>query len=198
MGVTIGERSGSDDEMLRRALDHFSNNLRTAIPGIITAFDVATQTVTVQPALREKIRNADFSETWETLPILLDVPIVLPRAGAYMLTLPIQVGDECLVIFSDMCIDAWFSSGGVQNQIEKRRHSLSDAFAILGAWSQPNKIANYSTDSIQMRNETGTAIVEIKDNDVNITATTININGINFNTHTHIAPAGGGETSGPE
>ena len=155
-----------------------ANNLRVAMPGIIQSFDATTQTATVQLALREKIRDLNGNIKQVEFPLLLDVPIVLPRAGAFILTMPVQKGDECLVIFADMCIDAWFIYSGVQNQLEKRRHDLSDAFAVLGCWSQPNKINNYSMSSAQLRNESGTSYVEIKDDEINIVSPTVKVNGV--------------------
>ena len=109
--------------------------------------------------------------------MLLDVPIVIPHAGGYSITFPINKGDECLVVFSDMCINSWWALGGIQNQEEKRRHDLSDGFAILGVYSQPNKIENYSLDSMQIRNKTGSSYIEFKDNEINIVSPSVKING---------------------
>jgi hypothetical protein len=198
MANTIGERVGSMDEFYRRMLENFSNSLRVTIPGIIQDFDAATQTATVQPAIREKIINpVDLTLSWVELPLLLDVPIVLPRAGGFVLTMPIQPGDECLVVFADMCIDAWFSSGDVQNQMERRRHDLSDAFAIVGAWSQPRRLNGYSTTAAQLRTDDGSAYISLSPGEIDLVADTVKINGITFGTHTHVAPSGGGTTSGP-
>lgn len=188
----INEILNSDNELFMSFGDTTKNTLRVACPGIIQSFDSETQTVTVQLALREELTKQDFTKEWVNMPLLLDVPIVIPRAGQYCITMPVHIGDECLVIFGDMCIDAWFTYGGVQNQLEKRRHDLSDAFAILGAWSQPRRIKNYSTNSCQVRNEEGTSYLEIRDSTINFKANTINIegeviiNGINFNKHKHI------------
>ena len=182
MARSIQERFGGQDELFRQLSDSISNNIRVAIPGIIQSFDATTQTVTVQCAIREKIRNIDLTESWVSLPILLDCPIVLPRAGNFVLTMPITAGDECIVLFSDVCIDAWFTHGGVQNQIEKRRHDLSDGICLLGAWSQPNKLVNYSTTSAQLRNEAGTAYIELKDNEINLVAGSVKKNGVEVKT----------------
>ena len=187
MSRTIGERSNSAEEFYRRMLENWSSNLRVAVPGIIQEFNPATQTATVQVAIREKIRNNDLSEQWLNIPLLLDVPVVLPRAGVFILTMPIKKGDECLILFADMCIDAWFSNGGIQNQIEKRRHDLSDAFAIIGVWSQPRKVLNYASDSVQLRTEEtdplqGAGYIELKYNKttkkstINLVADYINTN----------------------
>jgi hypothetical protein len=170
--------------------------MRVAIPGIIQSFDATTQTVTVQPTIREKMLMPDFTEEWVDLPLLVDVPIVIPRAGNFLLTLPVTAGDECLVIFGDMCIDAWYSNGGIQNQIEKRRHDLSDGFAVLGCWSQPNTVPNYSTTTAQLRTEDGTAYIEVKAGQINLVAASVKINNKEFVTHTHTSAAVGNPTSG--
>lgn len=182
---------------------------RVCVPGIIQSFDAAAQTVTVQPALREKM-CIDGDESWVDIPLLVDVPIVVPRAGGYALTLPIQQGDECLVVFGDMCIDGWWQSGGVQNQVECRRHDLSDGFAIIGVWSQPKVLPAYSTGSAQLRNESGSAYVELAGDTINIKAGSVNIqagsvdikanttiDGKNFLAHKHSGVmTGGGNTGG--
>jgi hypothetical protein len=175
----VNELIGSDYETYKALGDNIKSLIRVAVPGIIQSFDSITQTCTIQPCIREKVTNSDYSTVWTNLPLLQDVPIVIPRAGNFALTLPVKQGDECLVIFSDMCIDAWWSLGGIQNQIEKRRHDLSDAFAILGTYSQPNRIANYSTDSAQLRNLNGTQYIDLKDNEINIVGN-LKINGESY------------------
>lgn len=177
MSRNIPELTNSKNEMYRSMGDKWENVLRVACPGIINSFDTKTQTCTVQLALREEVIKQNYSTEWTNIPMLLDVPIVIPRAGGYCLTMPINPGDECLVIFADMCIDSWFSLGGIQNQIDKRRHDLSDSFAVLGTWSQPNVIPNYSMDSVQLRNDKGNSYIGLKDNEINIVSDTVKING---------------------
>lgn len=166
--VTASERIQSEDEFYRLMLDNFGFNLRVAMPGIITAFDATEQTVTVQPAIRERITTQDGMQQWVPLPLLLDVPVCLPRGGGFVMTVPIQAGDECMVIFMDMCYDAWWSNGGIQNQIERRRHDLSDAICIPGIWSQPKRISNYSTSSMQLRTADGSQMIDISSSGINL------------------------------
>ena len=201
--LSLPERLATEEEKLRNFGDQHAADMRVAAPGIIQAFDIEKQTVTVQLALRERI-NINGNLTWETIPLLVDVPIFMPRAGGYLLTLPIKKGDECLVIFGDCCIDAWYQSGGVQNQLDKRRHDLSDGFAILGIWSQPRKVQGYSPDAMQMKNEEGTACIEIKGTEINIRASKINIfaagntviENRNFVGHNHVRVKTGNDISG--
>ncbi|MDF2791604.1 MAG: putative phage related protein, partial [Neobacillus sp.] len=82
----ISELLGSEDEMYRAMFDNQKNVLKVAVPGIIQSFDPQTQTVTVKPALRENLTKEDFSKEWQDVPLLLDVPIVIPRSGGYSLT----------------------------------------------------------------------------------------------------------------
>lgn len=197
---SVGERTGSEYEMHYRMGEKWATDLRVSMPGIIQSFDPIEQTVTVQPAIKERIIDNDGTIQIVNLPLLLDVPLVFPRAGGFVLTMPVQQGDECLVVFADMCIDAWWSQGGVQVQAEKRRHDLSDAFAILGTWSQSRRISDYSTISAQLRSENGSSLIDINPDEINITSSVVKINGIDFSNHVHMAPAGlpAGLTSGPE
>lgn len=128
------------------------------------------------------------------IPLLVDVPVVMPRAGGYSLVFVPKVGDECLVVFADMCIDAWWQSGGVQPQADKRRHDLSDGFAIMGCWSQVNKPA-IPDSGCRLQNDEGTAGVSIDGSTVNIFGSVL-INGSSYYAHRHSGVETGGGTTG--
>lgn len=81
-----------------------------------------------------------------------------------MLTLPVAIGDEVLIVFSSRCIDAWWQSGGIQLPMEIRMHDLSDGFAIPGPKSLPNVYPTISTTGAQLRNKAGTTYLEISGN----------------------------------
>jgi hypothetical protein len=169
--ITLSERLKISPEIWERALSEFGNSLRVAIPGVIQSFNAETQTAVIQPAIIEVVNNAQDQIGSQPLPLLSDVPVVLPRAGGFTLTMPIKAGDECLVVFADMDIGAWFQSGGTANQqINRRRHDLSDAFAIIGCWSQPRVVQNYSTSTTQLRSDDGNTVVEVGSGEVTIKA----------------------------
>ena len=172
MDWTIQELLGDEQEQERLAIEKYTNNLRVAIPGIIQQFNRDNQTATIQPVIKEQINGE-----WLFLPLLLDVPVQFPRAGGYCVTFPVRKGDECLVIFNDMCIDSWWQSGEVQTQLEKRRHDLSDAVAILGITSVPKAVKDFSSDSMQIRNDYGETVINIKDGNIDINCQKINIFG---------------------
>lgn len=167
--LSLPERflGAGQSEAARKALENAAFDLRVSLPGIVQSFDAVKQTVKVQPCIRERL-VLDDKVQWTPLPILVDVPVVFPRAGNFVLTMPVTAGDEALIIFGDNCYDAWWQSGGVQNQIDRRRHDLSDGFAVMGLWSQPKVVQNYSIVSAQLRSLDGATMIEVTGSDVNI------------------------------
>ena len=127
-GATIPERLTSALAPFQEAMTSLARGLHVAVPATPVTFNPQKQTVVVQPAVKE-ITRKQGTLTVQALPQLFDVPVLLPRAGGFTLTLPIQAGDECLVIFSDQCMDSWFQAGGTQAPMSARRHSLSDGCA---------------------------------------------------------------------
>ncbi|MGO4678219.1 hypothetical protein AB4Z40_35770, partial [Bosea sp. 2YAB26] len=65
----------------------------------------------------------------------------------------------------------------VQNQIERRRHDLSDGFAIIGVWSQPRALSDYSTSAAQLRTDDGSARITLRPNAIDFDASIVRING---------------------
>ena len=194
----VNERLQNKNVQQRVAIQDYVMNLRVSCPGIIQSYDEASQTVTVQPAIRDKIRlNGNVTD--ESLPLLVDVPVYFPSGGGYSLTFPIVAGDECLVVFGDSCIDAWWQSGGVQNQLDKRRHDLSDGFAFVGFKSKPNAVPagagttlQGSSGSINLNGGT----ITISDANVVINSSNVTIAGKDFLSHTHSGVVVGGSNTG--
>lgn len=203
MEQTLPIRYNLDEEVYHLLIDNVNNNLRVAIPGIIQSYNATTQTASVQLAIMEKI-NMSGNLTWENISTLVDVPIMFPRGGGFSITFPVTKGTECLVIFSDMCIDGFWQSGGVGNlQPDKRRHDLSDGLAIITGISQPNKLTNVSTANLQIRSDDGGTLVDIAKGSIGLTATNVAINstnvtiaGKNFLSHTHSGVQSGESTTG--
>lgn len=174
--LTIQERVGTQQTLNDLIMQKASRSVRVAMPGIVKSFNIDEQTVEVQPAIMERIIDETGLIQELPLPLLLDVPLVFPRSGGFSLTMPVNEGDECLIMFADTCIDAWWASGGVQIQEDIRRHDLSDAFAILGTWSQPNKVKNYSSTKAKLVHETSGNGAEVSAEGVNLVGVT-KING---------------------
>ena len=191
---TVDERNADEASVLENAMEATAAEIRVAMPGIIKFFDASTQTVIVQLAIREKVSLSGVAQEID-IPELVDVPLVMPSAGGYDLLMVPQDGDECLVVFADACIDAWWQSGGVQSQADKRRHDLSDGFAILGCWSQPNKRKKFPSSGCALQNRDGTAGIKIDGTTVNIFGS-VQINGSSYAAHKHSGVYPGSSNTG--
>jgi len=163
--------------------------LRSSIPGIVVSFDPVKQTCVVQPAIQEivllpppitpknlKPGTTQNIPTSVTIEPIQDVPICMMRVPGWSITLPITKGTECLLIFSDTCIDGWWQNSGVNAPYDRRRHDLSDAIALFGPWSQPNVLSNYSTSSMQIRSDDETVVIDLSSTGIILTAPNVKIN----------------------
>lgn len=105
-------------------------NMRCCIPCIVQSYNAGKGTIECQPAIRERVINQNEEIEYMNLPLLTNVPVAFPSNSSYAVTFPLNKGDECLVLFSDLSIDNFWEKGNVQNPIEERRHDLSDGIAI--------------------------------------------------------------------
>jgi hypothetical protein len=180
----------SESAQWRQIIRQSSADLRVSIPAILSAdMDYnGTQTVSVQIAIQERAYTSGVNPgpaasassspsavqppvvgpQWVTLTPVLLVPVVLPGGGGFSQTFPLKKGDEGLLVFCDCCFDLWWQRGGVQNQAGNHRHEFWDCGFIPGMRSQPNILADYSTDSAQLRADDGSAYVDVAENAVTI------------------------------
>lgn len=168
------ERIASPEEQARQRDDELSAALRVAMPAIVTAVDLSRQVVSVRPALMGKLRGYEGQINEVQYPVLTEVPIVFPRACGLSVTYPVRVGDECLVIFADSCIDFWWQNGGIQSTNDTRKHDLSDGIAIFGLSSQPRKLSSVSSSAIEIRTDSRSDWISFQGGklDININGST--------------------------
>jgi hypothetical protein len=167
---SLQERIGSQQDFYYELIKKINFDLRCAAPAIIKEFDSATQTVTAQLVIKERIISNGIAES-KKIPVLYKVPIYMPRAGNFIITLPIAVGDECLVVFADTNFDAWQQNGGEENeQMTQRRHDLTDAIALCGIWSQKRLIDDYSPTDLEIRSLDNTISLTVSKSGITLTS----------------------------
>ena len=188
-GLTGPERIGASISRMNSLRAAIMQSIRVAVPAVVQAQQDGSgfspgppATVILQVALKEYVQQSSldgpFNPTTQivALPLLYDVPVVIPTAGGWSLTLPIQVGDECMAVFSDAALDSWLQAGGTDNApISQRRHSLSDAMAVFGLRSTPNGLQNYSLDSAQLRNDDSSVVIDLADGQITVTAPSVTV-----------------------
>lgn len=182
-GISIPQRLNQSIARYEQATDSLLQSARVMLPAIVQSFDPESMTVSIQIATKEYVlinsNNTGISlQTLQTrLPLLQDVPVLIPRGGGFSFTFPIAAGDECMAVFADTAIDAWFQNGGTDNSpLSQRRHDLSDAIAVFGLCSLQNTLDNYSTTSAQLRSDDGTVLIDLATSGITITAPKVTVN----------------------
>lgn len=218
------ERIFDEAETYRLVFETMQASLWTAMPCIVKSFNAEKMTVAAQPTINGQYRGTDGQIHSLQMPVLLDCPVLWMGGGGVTATFPIAAGDECLVIFGSRCIDAWWSSGRVQDPTEIRMHDLSDGFALVGLRSLPRAYApdaaracltsddrstffalNPATQAIQITAPGGITINGVQiDSSGNVTTsatvtaiTDVVGGGKSLKTHTHSGVQTGSGTSGP-
>lgn len=164
MSMDFRERINDHQEGLRAVLDGRQASMWTSMPAIITKVSLGQGgelTCEARPATKAVQVDQQGKRSDVELPLLVDLPVVFPHGGDYVLTFPVTPGDECLVVFASRCIDNWWMSGDVQPQYEQRMHSLADGIALVGPYSQKTKVDNVSTTTTQLRSNDGKYYVEV-------------------------------------
>lgn len=200
--MAIRTRELSTEEAYKLMFQDLMLERRTAMPGIITAINLsgsALASVDVQPAIEQLITSDDgLSNTSQPLPIIAGVPVVFPGSTTLGLsiTIPLAVGDECLLLVCDRSLDNWQEKGGTQPPIETttpRAHELTDAVCLPGLFREGTALSDYSSTSLQIRNSDNTVNINLSSDELSllngassivmsdmliaITAPTVTING---------------------
>lgn len=132
----------------------------TAYPASVIEYTPGEMTVSAQITIQGQQRQPGGKWNYLTLPQCIHCPVVLPRGGGFVMTFPLAVGDEGLLVFASRCVDNWWKQGGVQSQAELRMHDISDGFFIPGCFSQPNVPSGVSTNSVRIQSTDGTKFME--------------------------------------
>lgn len=155
------------------------NDIHTAMPGEIISFDAASGVASVKPV--GKFVTADGKKL--DYPIITEVPVVFPfcqQAGVGM-AFPVSRGDSCIVIISEVELDAWRSGAESESSL---RFDLTSAMAIPGLLEGGSDLAVKAAEKNaavlgasgvavivsdeNVRVETGGAAFEISDSGVSI------------------------------
>lgn len=164
--------------------------------GIVKAVYYDSLTVDVLIAnKRTKAINLDGTLEVEDFP-LIRANIVYCNPFS---TFPINIGDECVLLFNDRELESWFLNGEVNAETHPRMHSLTDAIAIMGIRSLP-KMIEVMTNALHLFYSASQII--LNDSSITLNATDININGnLNINgkpylSHVHSNGNQGANTGG--
>lgn len=111
------------------------NEIHTALPGKIVSVNLQNGTAQINPCGKYVMRDGKKLE----YPMLTEVPLVFPfsQAAETGIVFPVNVGDSCLIILSEVELDEWRSSAETEAPL---RYDLTSAIAIPGLLSSGQEL----------------------------------------------------------
>jgi hypothetical protein len=137
--------------------------LYTSFPAKVVRYDSANGTVDVEPAVMCELPGYDHEPLeFEDLGELVNIPIQWPRAGGFVITFPVRVGDWVKVHCSIQSTLVWRGTGEVHSH-----PGISDPHGLNGCWAEPGcypdilRVQNVSTTDLVIGKEDGTAVIRM-------------------------------------
>jgi len=158
--------------VLKTATNQMMAQMHTCLPGIVVSYDYTKQKASVKPLIKKKYRDGRV----DSLPVIVNVPVVWPRSSNASMTFPVNKGDYVMLLFAERAMELWLTQGGETEPGDTRKYDLTDAIAVPGLYpfSVPS-LAENNTDLLIKYNSTTIRITQ--SGDVNIdTPTNVNIN----------------------
>jgi len=119
-------------EIITGAIESRVGEIMTATVGKIEKYDPIKQVADISCVIKRPFNIGDGEVDHEELPVLPNVPVLMPRSGGYVIHCPILPGDHVLVIFTHDSIAMWRETGALTEPGDLQRHSLASAVAIAG------------------------------------------------------------------
>lgn len=124
--------------------------------GVIRSFDAATQTASIDIVYKRAAFTQEsigvITQELIPYPTLNDVPVMFLGGGPVSLEFPVDVGDECILLFIDRDIDNWYVNGDIGNGCDTlRMHSISDAIALVGLRNATKALPDFTQNRARMR-----------------------------------------------
>lgn len=128
-------------DLLQQFKTEINRDLRVCVPGKIVSVNLENATVNVSILVTQRIYQTNLPlGVVQPYPILENCPIFSIQGGKVGAIMPVSAGDECLIVFSDRCIDGWFETGEATPLPSIRMHDISDGFVFVGMNSMTNPL----------------------------------------------------------
>lgn len=144
-------------EVMRTVIERRLSEMHVCLPAKVVTYDKATQLASVEIQLQKLYEDGTLL-SW---PIISNVPVKHPRAQGTetFIHMPLQPGDDLVLVFSERSLDNWKTQGGMTDPNDRRKFSITDAFALIGGSAIPDAFTPETDDSIEIVNGDSKAIV---------------------------------------
>lgn len=156
----IGKRTNHPDTSGGARVQAEREDQWGAMPGRIVSFDAETQTATVQPLFKPRHNGEPVD-----MPELQEVPVRFLRAGGFVITTPVKVGDKVeLRPQARSTANYHTGTGDAFAPADSGSFSLSDMEAhLIGGESLGEPIPNFNASNMEIRSADGAFRVEMSE-----------------------------------
>lgn len=137
-------------EVVNNLVEGRLDGLHTAMPAEVLAYHPLTQTVDVQPVCKAMHYDADGEKVFEVLPPIVNVPVAFPRGGGYFVSVPLAKGDFVWLMFSEVSLSEWRTTGQTSNPEDVTRHGLSYPVALPACWPDTAPLTDGAATETEM------------------------------------------------
>lgn len=205
--MTYSASDTPEAEAARLLVDRQMLDYRTAIPGVVVEVSADGTMCDVQPAV-SMAQTLDGKTTAIPMPVVRGVPLMVMGSTTlgFFVCVPVQPGDDGLLIVCDRAIDNWQGGQGVSMPPlgpSPRHHDMTDAVFYPGLQRASSPIPSFPFASIQVRNRDGSAMLVVHDLGVHIvgnltvSGAITDGTGVVLGTHRHGGIQPGGGQTGP-
>ena len=155
--MTPGTRTTGTQQVARRELMYARTMTVARISKVFS-----NGWVEADPQIQMVKRDAATGvETPVDIGVLSRIPVGLFKAGGFILTLPVAVGDEGIILFSDRSLSLWKETGRKAPPRETEFHGLSGAVFVQFPTSKPGAIQGFDGNRLYVGMEDQSAYLAI-------------------------------------
>lgn len=144
-------------EILHDAIARRLADLHTMLPGTIKLYNPLTGLAEVE--IMSQLQDED------PIPPLADVPVQFPSWGGFQMQGPVNPGDECMLLFAEVDMSRFMTSGSKGEAQTVKRHGLY-AVAVMGGLSSSGRNTQLIPDSYLHVGEVGGTEIAIQAGEV--------------------------------
>jgi hypothetical protein len=197
-------------EAIERVIQDDRSTVHTSFPARVLAYDAEAQTLDVRPALLREVPSDSPGVPWgfEQLPDILSAQVMWPRAGGFVITFPIAVGDWVLVLCAEQATSLWRTRAQAPSHpglVDP--HGLNGCVCLPGWFPDKQKLGNVSATDLVIGKTDASSTIAIKPDGTIVLGADISAKEVALadlvstaiayavTHHTHVAPSGGGVTA---
>lgn len=147
-------------KIVTQAIRLHMQGVHTSGPAQIVSYDNETL-CSIQLCVRPLLLD-DVEGDGADMPVIEDIPVVIPGTANVLLSLPLAVGDYGMYVAAEDDISQWISEGGTVSPNSVHKFDLSDGFFVPGVYPLKNKISGaVAADRISIRTASGNTEISV-------------------------------------